>query len=79
MIERFGDTPLKTRTPSGGCHLWYRHNGEPGGLSPHIPVQLKAAGGFVVVPPSVRPSGPHADRLYEFVEGTMAILPDCHV
>ena len=75
MIERFGDTPLKTRTPSGGCHLWYRHNGEASAdLSPHIPVQLKAAGGFVVVPPSVRPSGPHADRSYEFVEGTMANL-----
>jgi hypothetical protein len=26
MIERFGDTPLKTHTPSGGCHLWYLHN-----------------------------------------------------
>ena len=28
MIDRCGDTPLKTATPSGGVHLWYRHNGE---------------------------------------------------
>ena len=27
MLERFGDTPLMTRTPSGGVHLWYRKLG----------------------------------------------------
>ncbi len=75
IIEQFGDTPLKTRTPSGGCHLWYRYNGEASAdFSAHIPVQLKAAGGFVVVPPSVRPSGPHAGRRYEFIEGTFTDL-----
>ena len=59
VVDRYGDTPLKTRTPSGGCHLWYRHNGEASAnFSPDIPVQVKAAGGFVVAPPSVRPSGP---------------------
>lgn len=36
MIERFGDTPLKTRTPSGGCHLWYQYNEEASAdFSPH--------------------------------------------
>src|SRR5688500_11989732 len=25
MIRCCGDTPLKTRTPRGGVHLWYRH------------------------------------------------------
>jgi Bifunctional DNA primase/polymerase, N-terminal len=75
MVERFGDTPLKTRTPSGGCHLWYQYNGEASAdFTQYVPVQLKAAGGFVVVPPSVRPTGPHAGRLYEFVEGTLADL-----
>ena len=75
MVERFGDTLLKTQTPRGGCHLWYRYNGEASiNLVPHIPVQVKAAGGFVVVPPSVRPSGPHAGRSYEFVEGTLGDL-----
>jgi DNA-binding XRE family transcriptional regulator len=71
IVERFGDTQLKTRTPSGGLHLWFRHNGEAcANFSPHFPVQVKAAGGFVVVPPSVRPSGSHAGCSYEFIEDT---------
>jgi Bifunctional DNA primase/polymerase, N-terminal len=75
MIERFGYTALKTQTPRGGCHLWYQYNGEASAdLSPHIPVQVKAAGGFVVVPPSVRPSGPHAGCSYEFIQGTLKDL-----
>jgi Bifunctional DNA primase/polymerase, N-terminal len=28
IIRRAGDTPLITRTPSGGLHLFYRSNGE---------------------------------------------------
>ena len=75
MVERFGDTPLKTQTPRGGRHLWYRYNGERcADLSRRIPVQVKAAGGFVVVPPSVRPSGLHAGCSYEFIEGTLEDL-----
>jgi hypothetical protein len=75
MVERFGDTPLKTRTPSGGCHLWYQYNGEASAdFTQYVPVQLKAAGGSVVVPPSVRPSGDYAGRSYEFVEGSLADL-----
>jgi hypothetical protein len=75
ITKRFGDSPLRTRTPSGGCHLWFRHNGEASAdLTPHMPVQIKAAGGFVVVPPSVRPSGLHAGRSYEFIQGTLTDL-----
>jgi hypothetical protein len=75
MVRRFGDTSLVTRTPSGGCHLWYRYNDESSAdLTPQIPVQVKAAGGVVVVPPSVRPNGPHVGRPYEFIEGTLEDL-----
>jgi hypothetical protein len=76
MIERCGDTPLKTSTPSGGVHLWYRSNGERcANLRPEgLPVDVKAKGGFVVVPPSVRPSGPYAGRLYRFHSGSWADL-----
>jgi hypothetical protein len=72
MVERFGDTPLKTGTPSGGVHLWYRGSGERCGnlRSEGLPVDLKGMGGLVVVPPSVRPSGPYAGRAYEFIEGS---------
>jgi hypothetical protein len=75
MVERFGNTPLTTRTPRSGCHLWYKYNGEASAdFSPQIPVQVKSSGGFVVVPPSVRPNGPHAGCSYKFIEGTLEDL-----
>ena len=77
MEERFGATPLVTRTPSGGGHLWYRAQGEGSRnlrRSEGLPVDVKAGGsgqgGFVVVPPSVRPSGPHAGKPYRFERGS---------
>lgn len=79
MLERFGATPLQTRTPSGGTHLWYRHSGERcANLRPAegLKVDIKAAGGFIVVPPSVRPSGPHAGKSYEFIVGDWRQLPN---
>jgi len=77
MEERFGVTPLITRTPSGGGHLWYQAQGESSRnlrRSEGLPVDVKAGGagqgGFVVVPPSIRPSGPHAGRPYRFERGS---------
>jgi hypothetical protein len=57
VIRRAGDTPLMTRTPSGGCHLWYRGNGERNTNLRLIglPVDVKAAAaGVIIVPPSRR-------------------------
>lgn len=55
MLERFGGTPLITRTPSGGSHLWYKtvdavncRNLRSEGLA----VDIKADGGLVIVPTS---------------------------
>ena len=73
MIHRFGNTPLVVETPSGGIHLYYRASGERcANLRKRegLPVDIKAAGGFIVVPPSVRPSGPHAGKLYRFTMGS---------
>ena len=69
MLERFGDTPLITRTPSGGAHLWYRKVGEvkSSTLGPSLAVDIKADGGQVIVPPSFnRQSGVP----YEFERGS---------
>ena len=69
MLRRFGDTPLLTRTPSGGAHLWYRKVGEvrSGTLRPSLAVDIKADGGQVIVPPSFnRQSG----RQYVFERGS---------
>jgi hypothetical protein len=79
MIERFGDTPFKIGTPSGGVHLWYRSSGEPSStLRPGLAVDLKGHGGQVAVPPSVRPSGTYAGHAYKFLAGSwndLARLP----
>jgi hypothetical protein len=72
MTRRFGATPLIVETPSGGIHLYYQASGEPCGdlrRAEHLPVDLKGIGGFIVVPPSVRPSGEHAGKLYRILEG----------
>ncbi len=73
----FGETRLVTETPSGGHHAWYRANGERClNLRPHgVPIDIKGLGGFVVVPPSVRPEGKHAGRPYRFVRGGLDDLP----
>jgi hypothetical protein len=70
-IDRFGETPLITSTPSGGVHLWYESNGErKANLRAHgLPIDVLGIGGVVVVPPSVRPSGDHAGLTYRFLVG----------
>ncbi len=77
MAGRCGDTPLMTRTPSGGIHLWYRHDGEQSAnlrAAEGLAVDVKGVGGFVVVPPSIRPSGKHAGKTYQFLAGSWADL-----
>lgn len=76
MIERFGETPLKIGTPSGGVHLWYRSSGEACSAlrSEGLAVDLKGFGGQVAVPPSIRMSGPYAGQKYEFIAGSWADL-----
>jgi hypothetical protein len=79
MLERFGNTPLRTRTPSGGLHLWYRHNGEHNRnlRSPEkLEVDIKGKKGIIVVPPSIRPDGQHAGKAYEFISGSWDDLPN---
>ena len=73
MVTRFGDTPLKTRTPSGGVHLWYKANGERcrNLRNEDIAVDIKGVGSMVVVPPSVRRAGEkHAGKAYTFLDGS---------
>ena len=71
MVARCGDTPLKVGTPSGGLHLYYLANGERcrNLRGEGLAVDIKGVGGMVVVPPSVRLSGDHADKPYTFLEG----------
>ena len=79
VIRRFGDTPMKVCTPGGGLHLWYAHGGERSiNRLDDMQVDIKAHGGFVVAPPSLRPTGDNAGRQYRFLEGNwddLARLP----
>eukprot|EP00439_Symbiodinium_sp_Y106_P089552 s1_g2088.t1 len=54
-LERFGDTPLVAKTPSGGWHLYYRYRneGNPNLRKSHgLPIDIKGEGGIVLLPPS---------------------------
>ena len=72
MVSRFGSTPLMMETPRGGFHLWYRHAGETSVNLRHqgIDVDVNARGGVVLVPPSFRPSGAHAGKVYRIRQGS---------
>jgi hypothetical protein len=76
VVEALGDTPIRVRTPSGGTHLYYRHQGERlTTLRPHLPIDIKGPGGFVVAPPSIRkPSADHAGGTYRSEAGEMGQL-----
>lgn len=59
FVNRFGDTPFRVRTPSGGLHLYYRHDGERSIdlRSQGLPGEVRSNGMQVVIPPSRRPDG----------------------
>lgn len=86
MLKRFGETPLITQTAGrGGYQAFYR-------ASPHVraidlrstdglPVEIKAGGNIVIVPPS---RNPITNRAYSLVEGqfdptTLASLPRINI
>lgn len=68
MEARFGATPLRVRTPSGGRHLYYRHQGERRQIRPLPDVDILGAGN-VVAALSVVPKG-----RYALERGTLADL-----
>jgi len=60
-IERFGDTPVRVGTPSGGDHFYYRANGERRiiGLEGQK-IDILGRGGLGIAPPSIHPTkGPY--------------------
>jgi hypothetical protein len=79
MERRCGPTPLVTRTPRGGTHLWYRAQGERTTTRLYgLAVDVRAQGGVIVAPPSVRPDG----GSYEIIRGSfddLERLPTAHL
>lgn len=73
VIERFGDTPIKVETPSGGAHFWYKSSGETRKISlDNQKIDILGNGGFAVAPPSINPSRGR----YRFIEGAVNDLCD---
>src|SRR4051794_13382591 len=75
VMSFYGKSPLVSRTPSGGHHVFYRSNGAPEERrrirdaywrNRGLPVDV-LGNGFVVLPPSCGPNG-----TYAFVQGTPA-------
>lgn len=71
MLRECGDTPLIAETPRGGSHLYYRHNGEMSLNRFRPAVDVKASGGFIVAPPSIRPQ---TGKAYTYVRGGLECL-----
>lgn len=74
-VVRFGDTPVRVRTPRGTLHLYYKSSGER--TQDHIDglaIDVRGKGsGFVVTPPSVRPDN---GKGWVFETGGLADLAD---
>jgi hypothetical protein len=71
LLDRLGATPLAPEPPSGGSRRWCRASGEPSSNLRRfgLAVDIRGVGGFAVVPPSRRPSGEHAGKLYRSIHG----------
>ena len=72
VFDCYGPSPLVARSPSGGHHVYYRHNGrqhrrirDPFWQERGAPVDV-LGNGFIVAPPSRSPKG-----TYEFVQGDL--------
>jgi bifunctional DNA primase/polymerase-like protein len=72
VLGFYGPSPLISRTPSGGHHVYYRHNGRQGRRvrdrywrDRGAPVDV-LGNGMVVAPPSRSPNG-----IYKFVQGSL--------
>ena len=70
VLAFYGDTPMITRTGSGGYHLYYRHAGEDRKIriDPQLPVD-QLGGGVVAAPPSKGSKG-----TYQLIRGKLSDL-----
>lgn len=79
VINLCGDTPMQTRTPRGGLHLYYQHRDETNRAGIIPGVDVRGEGGVVAAPPSYRrgdPSDSLAGRPYAFCAGDWHSIPD---
>lgn len=66
-VTELGHEPTPTVLTGRGAHLWFRHPGQPvrNAVALEDGIDVRGDGGFVVVPPSIHPSG----EPYRFAPG----------
>jgi len=71
-VQTFGETPLGVKTPSGGCHMYYRYNGESTMTRWNsLAIDIRAKGGIIMLPPSVNTVNGES---YRFISGDLSLL-----
>jgi Bifunctional DNA primase/polymerase, N-terminal len=67
VLSTHGETPVISRTASGGYHAWYRHDGERRQIRPFEDKPIDVlGGGYAIAPPSRVAKGS-----YQFIEGRL--------
>jgi hypothetical protein len=70
-LRKYGDTGAIVQTPSGGRHLYYRHDGEGRQIRPDESHPIdELGGGLCIAPPSSRPAGGG----YAWLRGGLSII-----
>jgi hypothetical protein len=72
-LRKYGDTGAIVQTPSGGKHLYFRHDGEERRIRPdeRHPVDELGAG-LCIAPPSAKPAGGG----YAWLRGDLSVIPN---
>jgi hypothetical protein len=72
-LTKYGDTGAIVQTPSGGKHLYFRHDGEGREIRPDKghPID-ELGGGLCIAPPSTKPAGGG----YAWLRGDLSIIPN---
>jgi hypothetical protein len=71
-LTKYGDTGAIVRTPSGGRHLYFKHDGEGRQIRPDESHPIdELGGGLCIAPPSSKPTGG-----YTWLRGDLSIIPN---
>jgi hypothetical protein len=71
-LSKYGDTGAIVQTPSGGKHLYFKHDGEAREIrpDPSRPID-ELGGGACIAPPSSKPTG----GAYAWLRGELSVIP----
>jgi hypothetical protein len=72
-LRKYGDTGAIVQTPSGGRHLYFKHDGEGREIRPDESHPIdELGGGLCIAPPSSKPTGGG----YAWLRGGLSVFPN---